>query len=435
MKAKRKTIKHPHDNIASITHVPYKEGKNKFEIYIRKKYSPTGKPQRLYKATQNIAKDYVNELTDELGEYGASSLKQINPDQRADAARALKILSATGFKELYPAILYLKDLKEKEDAKSDVTIAQIVREKIEDIEKKNEILKKGQKVRGGSRKTLIEYNHYGKWLCEDWENLRVVDFDEEKHFLPIYNERRCQTNFLKCSKVFFNYCIKKHKGKIIKINPITEEKIKLGEHEVKVFKPDQWKRLIHTAVATEGQEYTKNNAYEFTAMVVLGLWCGLRPEAEMRQVEFPKDRLKWEDVDLEEKEVWVYSTKTLKYRHVKIPDCAIPILRNVRQKKGFIVKDLNYAKRFRDFTARAGVSSKQGIWHNDIMRHTYATYYHAKFNDEKELIKQIGHVDDRELKFYRKFGKEYRSQAEEFWNFTPPISQCTGSGNPDLKIA
>ena len=51
----------------------------------------------------------------------------------------------------------------------------------------------------------------------------------------------------------------------------------------------------------------------------------------------------------------------------------------------------------------------------------------AKFNDEKELIKQIGHVDDRELKFYRKFGKEYRSQAEEFWNFTPPISQCNSS--------
>ena len=68
MKAKRKTIKHPHDNIASITHVPYKEGKNKFEIYIRKKYSSTGKPQRLYKATQTIAKDYVNALTDELGE-------------------------------------------------------------------------------------------------------------------------------------------------------------------------------------------------------------------------------------------------------------------------------------------------------------------------------------------------------------------------------
>jgi hypothetical protein len=103
----------------------------------------------------------------------------------------------------------------------------------------------------------------------------------------------------------------------------------------------------------------------------------------MRQVDSQK-RLKWEDVDLKEKEVWVYSTKTLKHRHVKIPECAIPILRTV-QREGIHSQGSNYAKRFRDFTNRAGVK-----WHSDIMRHTYATYYHAKFNDEKELIKQMG---------------------------------------------
>jgi len=412
-KATRK-VKHKLGEVASITKQINQPNNKRYKVYIKKDYRKSGDPgtYRLFFSKETEARDWVANRKENFG-----SLKVLTDNQIAEAKLAFEILGSTGFQSLSVALTHLKSLKQKEDAKSDVTVAQIVREKIKDVEKKNAMLKKGQKVLGGSKKTLIEYNHYGKWLCEDWGHLKVADFDEEKHFLPIYNDKGCQTNFLKCTKVFFNYCIKKHKGKVIKINPITEEKNKFGEHEIKVFKPDEWKRLIQTAVASEGQEYRKGNAYEFTAMVALGLWCGLRPEAEMRQVDFPKDRLKWEDVDLEEKEVWVYSTKTLKYRHVKIPECAIPILRTVQRRKGFIVKDLNYAKRFRDFTARAGVSSKQGIWSNDIMRHTYATYYHAMFNDEKELIKQIGHVDDRELKFYRKFGKEYRSQAEAFWDF------------------
>ena len=69
------------------------------------------------------------------------------------------------------------------------------------------------------------------------------------------------------------------------------------------------------------------------------------------------------------------------------------------------------------------------------MRHTYATYYHAQFNDEKELIKQMGHVDDRELKFYRKFGKEFRDQAKEFWNFKLKANEDSQRSPVDLKIA
>ena len=68
------------------------------------------------------------------------------------------------------------------------------------------------------------------------------------------------------------------------------------------------------------------------------------------------------------------------------------------------------------------------------MRHIYATYYHAQFNDEKELIKQMGHVDDRELKFYRKFGKRIRDRAKEFWNFKLKANEDIQKSPVDLKI-
>jgi isochorismate synthase EntC len=58
-------------------------------------------------------------------------------------------------------------------------------------------------------------------------------------------------------KGYLQLCIKKHKGKVIKNNPITEEKNKEGEKDTKILKPEEWKKLIQTAITTEEQEYTK----------------------------------------------------------------------------------------------------------------------------------------------------------------------------------
>ena len=71
MKEKGKTIKHPHTDIATIRHVPWKKGESKYEIYIFKKYSPTAKAQRLYRKTERDAKDYVNALANERKSFGS----------------------------------------------------------------------------------------------------------------------------------------------------------------------------------------------------------------------------------------------------------------------------------------------------------------------------------------------------------------------------
>ena len=111
MNDKGKTIKHPHTDIATIRHVPWKKGESKYEIYIFKKYSPTGKAQRLYRKTERDAKEYTNALANERKSFGSHALKQFTPDQRADAERAFAVLHETNFSNLYDAVSFLRDLK------------------------------------------------------------------------------------------------------------------------------------------------------------------------------------------------------------------------------------------------------------------------------------------------------------------------------------
>ena len=183
--------------------------------------------------------------------------------------------------------------------------------------------------------------------------------------------------------------------------------------------------MILSAIATEDKEYCKGNTYQFTAWAVLGLWCGLRPDSELRHLD-------WKDVDLERKRVWVWSHKTHKGRWVEIPDCAVGVLKKVERKSGLVVKARNYHKRVQNLKAMAGVGKP--VWKPDIMRHTFASMHWAKYQEEGKLISLLGHKDDDLLNHYRRFEKNLRDQAEEFWNFTPPSGSPKG-GTHELKIA
>lgn len=422
MKKKRETIKHPHTDIASITYIPDKKSESKYEIRVRKKYSSTGKAKRYYKKTQAEAKEFINLLANEKKDFGSHALKQFPPEKRLDAAKAFEILEDTGFESLTDAMIHLKELRKGEEGKSPITISEIIEEKIADIEEKNSM-----NAKGGSERTLQEYHYRGrKVLGGTFGAMRVADFDNDKHFKPLWEKEGKSDHFLRICKAIFNHCIKKHKGKIIKECPITEEKFKKNRNEgPAIFKSDEWRRLILSAIATEDKEYCKGNTYQFTAWAVLGLWCGLRPDSELRHLD-------WKDVDLERKRVWVWSHKTHKGRWVEIPDCAVGVLKKVERKSGLVVKGRNYHKRVQNLKAMAGVGKP--VWKPDIMRHTFASMHWAKYQEEGKLISLLGHKDDDLLNHYRRFEKNLRDQAEEFWNFTPPSGSPKG-GTQELKIA
>ena len=406
MKDKGKTIKHPHTDIATIRHVPWKKGESKYEIYIFKKYSPTGKAQRLYRKTERDAKDYANALANERKSFGSHALKQFTPDQRADAERAFAVLHETNFTNLYDAVSFLRDLKKSEKAKSPITITEIIEDKITDIANKN-----AQDAKGGSARTLQEYHYRGrKVLGEAYGSMRVVDFDNDTHFIPLWKKHGQEDHLLRVCKSIFNFCVKKYKGQVIKECPITEEKFKRKRDEPKIFQQDEWQRFIITALLTNEEKFRRKNTYALAPWAVLGLWCGLRPHAELRHLD-------WKDINLDKKIVYVHSHKTHKARWVDIPNCAVGILRSHEKEQGAVVNPKNLDKRERALKDRAGVS--RPIWANDIMRHTFASMHWAKHQDEGKLISLLGHKDDDQLMHYRRFEKGLRDQAQEFWNFNP----------------
>ena len=113
---------------------------------------------------------------------------------------------------------------------------------------------------------------------------------------------------------------------------------------------------------------------DLLASVTLGLWCGLRPEAELK-------RLDWSDINIDEGFVNIHDDWKVEIgRLVTIPNCAKDLLKTAR-KKGPIINPKNFRRRWDWLRETAGVMD---VWDSDIMRHTL----HLCITDFIEIIKK-----------------------------------------------
>jgi integrase len=103
--------------------------------------------------------------------------------------------------------------------------------------------------------------------------------------------------------------------------------------------------------------------------LVLGMFCGLRPEAEIQ-------RLDRADIDLERQRVQIVAGKIrTRWRFVPIPDRAVPFL---RQHLGDTVCPSHVTIKRDRRTLRACIGD---CWPSDILRHTAASYWLAFTGD------------------------------------------------------
>jgi integrase len=146
------------------------------------------------------------------------------------------------------------------------------------------------------------------------------------------------------------------------------------------------------------------------AYVVLGLFCGPRPERELGRKE-------WADVKLADKMIVVTAgrAKTRARRVIDLPDNAIEWLKLCPQTEGRIVPK-NFAKKWKRLRQACGLFDE---WPHDALRHTFATMHLAHHQDEKSLQLLMGHVSAQMIyQHYR--GLTTRSEAESFWSLLPP---------------
>jgi integrase len=127
-------------------------------------------------------------------------------------------------------------------------------------------------------------------------------------------------------------------------------------------------------------------------------------------------RLQWEDIDLAEGHILIRA-EVAKNRRRRIIDIAPNLAAWLKTHKadGAVTSQTNLRTRLRAIRTAAGISQ----WKQDVMRHSFASYWLAVHGDINKLTLMMGHTTATMLwKHYHKAAK--RVDAEKYWKITPP---------------
>lgn len=165
-------------------------------------------------------------------------------------------------------------------------------------------------------------------------------------------------------------------------NPIKLiERKKVIEKEIKSLTLSQTKKLIKSASSYK----------DCLPAVAILTYAGIRPK-EVR-------RLTWKDIDLDENAITVRSqcSKTGGIRSVEICPSLRQLLASYKfSENATPICPKNWKNRWKDIRDDAGF---KGLWVQDILRHTYASYYAKHFRDLPRLQLNMGHRDLSLLRF------------------------------------
>ena len=172
----------------------------------------------------------------------------------------------------------------------------------------------------------------------------------------------------------FSFAIKKN---WLAKNPISAIEIKhVEEAEIKALSIPQIKRLLKTA------KLSKHKAC--AAALGIMLWAGVRP----REVS----RLKWKDIDLDERIITIRSltSKTGGTRHIEITTVLRKWLQKLKKPPTENICPADWTRRWKTLRDDAGF---KGEWINDVLRHTFASYHLKHFKNLILLQAEMGHRD------------------------------------------
>ena len=180
---------------------------------------------------------------------------------------------------------------------------------------------------------------------------------------------------------------------------------KLPEKEVVTLTTTQAAELIAAADAD----------FDLLPYHAIGLFAGIRP--------MELQRLAWSDIDLREKHIHIRPevSKTGRRRIVDMEPnlCAWlgGFIARGGDATGLVTPSVNLRKQLREVRSTAGV----GDWHQDVMRHTYASNWLAQHGDINKLTLFMGHEStDMLWKHYHKATKQ--RDAVRYWKIKPAAS-------------
>lgn len=202
-----------------------------------------------------------------------------------------------------------------------------------------------------------------------------------------------RNNFRRVLVVAFNFA--RERGYCIANPAETSAKAKEIETPVGILTPETTARLLESCPAA------------LVPFVAIGAFAGLR-RAEI-------ERLDWSEVDLQSGLIQVTASKakSARRRFVKIRENLADWLRPYAAASGPVAPGT-----FRELLDAARESAGIKDWPQNALRHSFASYHIARFNDAAALALEMGHTNSNLVfQHYREVVKP--ADAVKYWEIKP----------------
>jgi integrase len=206
-----------------------------------------------------------------------------------------------------------------------------------------------------------------------------------------------RNNFRRVLISTFNFA--RSRGYCVENPAAKSAKAKEIESPVGILTVDQTARLLESA------------ATEFVPHIAIGAFAGLR-RAEL-------ERLEWQEVDLHSGliEVTASKAKSARRRLVRIQPNLAKWLQPRTQLSGNVTPQ-GYRALLETAREDAGIEE----WPQNALRHSFASYHLAKFNDAAALALELGHTNSNLVfQHYRQLVKP--KDAKRYWEIAPSSRQ------------
>lgn len=363
--------------------MPYRDRKRPLLKWTVQGHFVDGKRKRRFFKTKAEAEGFVSQVktkTENLGARGA----RIDPKVHVMAVEAMDMLAPFG-KTIIDAAVFLRSHLESVERSCtvDELIGSLLQRKESDG-KRDRYLK--------DLRTRLA--HFGRSFGS--RTIATITTTECDDWLTGFKlSAQSKNNYRSVLSVLFSYAASRG---YCAANPILKiGKAKVTDKPVEVLMPDQMRRLLENAET------------DMIPYIAIGGFAGLRP-AEL-------ERLDWREVHIDRNfiEVSAAKSKTASRRLVTIqPNLKTWIEPHVRA--AGLVTPRNPRVKLRLSRERAGIDE----WPANALRHSFASYHLARFQDAPALALQLGHTTTAML-----FG-HYRevvspNAAEEYWKISPAI--------------
>jgi integrase len=353
--------------------------------------SDTGKRQQLFFATKSDAAGECEKLKARRDNFGIS-LSAMTPARIAEAAESYKLLDAR-----QPGVSLLSIVRQYfaiEDRRTQsVSLAALFDEYV---------AAKSHRT----QKYLGELNKARKPL-QSLLSVQVCDLEApelDKALSTISpGNRNAMMRYL---RALFNHGIKRG---YLNDNPVARLDF--------AHRPRREVETVPYPIVSGMLNHALEQDLELIPFLVLGFFCGIRPDGELQKIL-------WSDIDLVDRVVTISSdvSKTKRKRFIDLSENALAWLSEHHERGGSTTEKIvpfspNILRKKRRVNWKAAAGEK-ARWIPQGMRHTFCSNWLAVHGDINKLVLQSGHTDpDTMWKHYHRGTK--KAEAEKFWSIFP----------------